>query len=375
MQNLYFDNAASTRVDPRVLDSVLPFFSDNYANPSALHGPAQAAHAAVEEAREAVAELLGAGDPSEIIFTTGATEANNTVLNTFPGQILVSDIEHPSVRTAALASGRAGLIPVDGSGVVDEDAYRAMLANGAGLVSVMLVNNEIGTVQDIDRLGTVAKEAGARFHSDVTQSIGKMRLCLGDRPIDYASLSGHKMHAPKGIGALWVRSGAPLEPFLLGGSHERVRRAGTLNVPGIVGLGMAARLIIDEGEQDAERMRAQHARIVQEVIERIPDCRLNGQPDGAPHIISLSFFRTEGESVIINLDAKGICCTAGAACASGENRFSHVLTGIGLPEEWLRGTVRVSLSKFTTPEEVDTLIAALEASVSSVRSLAEFPAR
>ncbi len=373
METLYFDNAASTRVDPRVLDAMLPYFCEHYANPSALHTMAQFARSAVERAREQLALLLGVEDPSEIIFTASATEANNTVLRTFSGRILVSAIEHSSVLNPALSHSRTELIPVDSEGRVDEDAYLKLLSGGAELVSIMAVNNEIGTIQDIHRLGQMAKDWGAYFHSDITQAVGKIPLRLEDSPLDYASLSAHKIHGPKGVGALWVRTGAPLSPLLVGGKHEEMRRAGTLNVPGIVGLGKAAEILREEGEGDVSRMRDFRRRIITGVLSRVPDSRLNGQEDGAPHIVSISFYRTEGESIIINLDARGICCTAGAACSSGERKYSHVLEAIGLPEEWLRGTVRLSLGRFNTSEEVDTVIEALVDSVAKVRKLAEFP--
>lgn len=373
MQITYFDNAASTRVDPQVVDAMLPFFTDCYANPSALHSPAQAAKAAVEEARESIAELLGANDPSEIIFNCGATEGNNQVIRTFDGPILISAIEHSSVKNTAENTGRCTEVPVESTGTLDYEAYERLLhSQKPQLVSVLLVNNEIGSIQDIDRIGEAAKRVGAHFHSDITQAIGKCRLDLANRPIDYATLSGHKMHAPKGVGVLWVRTGAPLAKFMVGGSHEGLRRAGTLNVPGIVGLGMAAQITMQTAQESLHRMKVFRQRIISEIEANIPDVRTNGQPDGAPHILSLSFHRTEGESVIINLDSQGICCTAGAACSSGKGSASHVLLAIGLPEEWLRGTVRISMSRFTTEDEVDRLIRALIAAVEDVRSRARF---
>lgn len=372
MKTLYFDNAASTCVAPEALEAMLPYFTECYANASALHSPAQRAKAAVEEARETVAELVGADDPSEIIFTSGATEGNNQVLNTFSGKMIVSAIEHPSVANPAEESGRSQEIRVDQEGSLDYEHYSELLQTGPELVSVMLVNNEIGSVQDIDQIGAMAKEAGAHFHSDITQGVGKTNLGLANRPIDYATLSGHKIHAPKGIGALWVRSGAPLKRFMVGGTHEGMRRSGTLNVPGIVGLGVAARLMIDRGKMEAARMAALRDRIIREVSAKVSDVRVNGQAANAPHILSLSFYRTEGESVIINLDSQGICCTAGSACSSGMNLKSRVLTAIGLPDEWLRGTIRISLSRYTTDAEVDELIGALTRSVVMVRSLAGY---
>ncbi len=372
MKSIYFDNAASTKVDPRVFEAMKPYFCESYANASALHSPAQEAKVAVEKARESVCELLGADDPSEIIFTSGATEGNDTVLFSFDGTMLVSAIEHPSVYIPACESGRAFFIPVDESGTLILDEYKRMLEiHKPQLVSVMLVNNEIGSVQDIDTIGAMAHEAGAKFHSDMTQGIGKYPANVSARPIDYATLSGHKIHAPKGIGALWVRTGAPLKRFMVGGTHEAGRRSGTLNVPGIVGLGEAARIILQEKDEH-ERLRRMKRRIVRAVLDSIPDVKINGQENGAPHILSISFFRTEGESIIINLDAQGICVTAGSACSSGGNKKSHVLTAIGLPDEWLRGTVRVSLGRFNTEDEVDSLIEALIGCVQSVRSLSGY---
>lgn len=374
MQVAYFDNAASTKVDPEVLDAMMPFLTECYANPSALHSMAFRAKAAIEEARRTLAELIGADDPAEIIFTSGATEANDTVLNTFGGRMLVSDIEHPSVRNPALESGRADLIPVDQHGTLDFEAYERLLESPTELVSVMSVNNEIGAVQDIDKIGEMAHRAGALFHSDITQGVGKHKLEVQNRPIDYATLSGHKFHAPKGIGMLWVRNGCPLKRFMVGGLQEGGRRSGTLNVAGIVGLGAAAKIAMRQGAVEIEKMARQRQRIIDAIVATVPDVRVNGQPDGAPHIINLSLYRTEGEAVIINLDSHGICCTAGAACASGSGLGSHVLNAIGLPQEWLKGSVRISLSRLTTDAEVDYLIQEFPRAVSEVRGLAGYAA-
>lgn len=370
MSIAYFDNAASTKVDPRVLEAMLPYFCENYSNPSAPHSLAQEAKYAVERAREQVAELLGAEDTSEVVFTSCATEANNTVLGTFDGRMLHSAVEHPSVRNVAEGSNRSEEVPVDQYGTVDVQAYQEALRRvGPELVTVMSVNNEIGSIQDLDLLGGLAKEAGAHFHSDITQGVGKTELRLSERPIDYATLSGHKFHAPKGIGVLWARGGAPLRPFMCGGTHESQRRAGTHNVPLIVGLGAAADIIRREGPEESKRMRAQRERLVSQITSRIADVKVNGQPDGAPHIASLSFYRTEGEAILIGLDARGICCTAGSACSSGRGLGSPVLRAIGLDDDWLRGTVRLSLSRFTTDAEIDYLIDSLVAAVNDVRSL------
>lgn len=374
MQVAYFDNAASTKVDPEVLDAMMPFLTECYANPSALHSMAFRAKAAIEEARRTLAELIGADEPAEIIFTSGATEANDTVLNTFGGRMLVSDIEHPSVRNPALESGRADLIPVDQHGTLDFEAYERLLESPTELVSVMSVNNEIGAVQDIDKIGEMAHRAGALFHSDITQGVGKHKLEVQNRPIDYATLSGHKFHAPKGIGMLWVRNGCPLKRFMVGGLQEGGRRSGTLNVAGIVGLGAAAKIAMRQGAAEIEKMARQRQRIIDAIVATVPDVRVNGQPDGAPHIINLSLYRTEGEAVIINLDSHGICCTAGAACASGSGLGSHVLNAIGLPQEWLKGSVRISLSRLTTDAEVDYLIQEFPRAVSEVRGLAGYAA-
>lgn len=374
MQIIYLDNAASTRVDPRVLDAMLPFFSECYANASALHVPAQKSKVVIERARELLAEFLGASDTSEIIFTCGATEANNTVLGSFDGPILISAIEHPSVFNTAMATGRARVIPVDETGTIKLDEYRALLHEvKPQLVSVMQVNNEIGSLQDLDLLGSLAHENGALFHTDLTQGVGKCDMNLSERPIDYATLSAHKCHGPKGVGAIWCKMGSPFKNFMLGGTHEAQRRAGTLNVPGIVGLGEAIRCIETDGASDLERIRLIRKGLLDGLLS-LPDVRLNGQPAGAPHIMSLSFHRTEGEAVIINLDSKGICCTAGSACSSGMHLKSQVLTAIGLPDEWLRGTVRLSLGRFNTLEEVEPSVAAIGQAVASVRRIAEFAA-
>jgi cysteine desulfurase len=373
MSIVYLDNAASTKVDPRVMEAMLPFFCENYANPSALHNLAQEARGAIESAREKVAQLLGAEDPSEVIFTSCATEANNTVLGSFKGRLLHSAIEHPSVRNVAEATDRSEALQVHEDGTLDEAAFQdALDRTKPELVSIMSVNNEIGSVQDLDRLGNMAHDAGAFFHSDITQGVGKMNLDLANRPVDYATLSGHKFHAPKGIGVLWARGGAPLKPFMCGGTHESQRRAGTHNVPLIVGMGVAADIIRTEGPAESARMRNLRSKLVDRVKDRISDVKVNGQEDGAPHIASFSFYRTEGEPILIELDARGICCTAGSACSSGRGLGSPVLNAIGLDQEWLPGTVRLSLSRFTTEEEIDYAAEGLEKALDYIRTSAGY---
>src|SRR5688572_336084 len=335
-----------------------------------MHSLAMEARMAVERAREQVAELLGAEDPSEVIFTSCATEANNTVLGTFKGKMLHSAIEHPSVRSVAEGTDRSEAIPVDEQGTVRFDEYaKALIRVQPEIVSIMSVNNEIGSVQDIDKLGEMAHMEGALFHSDITQGVGKTEMNLANRPIDYATLSGHKFHAPKGIGVLWARAGVPLKPFMCGGTHESQRRAGTHNVPLIVGMGTAAEIIKDEGASESARMRKLRNRLVDAITTKVQNVKVNGQPDGAPHIASLSFYRTEGEPILVNLGARGICCTAGSACSSGRGLGSPILNAVGLEQDWLRGTVRLSLSRFTTEEEIDYLIDAVVAAVEDVRAL------
>ena len=348
----YFDNAATTPVDPRVKEEMLPFLGDEFGNASSIHGFGARAMRAVDAARERVAELLGAEDPSQIVFTSGATESNNWVLSGFPTGA-VSPFEHSAVREPALRRGFA-ILPNDGLKIVPP-------TGAVELVSVMSVNNELGTIWRPQ-----AWKGGARYlHSDITQQAGKLQIDL--QGIDFASLSAHKFYGPKGVGALYFAAQPPA-PCQLGGEQENGMRAGTLNTFGIVGMGAAARIAFDDCRENFAY--AQFLRdVVMEELRSLSDCRVNGGENVSPYILSVSVRGIEGESIVVDLDRAGFAVSAGAACSSRSSEPSHVLTALGIEEEWRRGTVRISFGRFNTADSARDLAKTLLHSAEKIRTM------
>lgn len=342
----YFDNAATTRPHPAVLREMLPFFDSLWGNASSIHSAGRAASQAVELARQRVAELIGADDPSEIVFTSGATESNNWVLNRFRG--FVSPFEHSSIREPAQLLGFE---------VLQNDAWAVHPPNQAEFASIMTVNNETGAKIDI---GSVRSNVRT-LHSDITQAVGKVDFDLTQ--MDLASFSSHKIWGPKGVGALYAKEGDFPAPWLVGGGQESGFRAGTLNVPAIVGFGAAAVIASDRAEA-----RTSHARELRETLlarlEKASDWRVNGNEEGSPFILSLSFLGIEGETLVIELDARGFAISSGAACSSGSNEPSAVLSALGYDSSWTRGTIRISFgddnNSETTTQLAHNLIVAVE---------------
>jgi cysteine desulfurase len=350
----YFDNAATTPVDPRVVREMLPYLEGDFGNANSLHGFGRKAHAAVDLARERVAVLIGAEDPAQVTFTSGATEANNWVLASFL-EGAVGPFEHSSVAEPAARLGIAVL----------ENAGERICPPGSrlDLVSVMSVNNETGHRWDARTLRPWAE----RVHSDLTQSIGKLPEEL--QGLDYASFSAHKMYGPKGIGGLYTAE-EPLPPLLAGGGQEQGLRAGTLNVPGIVGLGAAAAVALDEREQDEAHARELRG-IVLDELKDLSGLRVNGGEDASPYILSLSFLGVEGETLLVDADTAGYAISAGAACSSESTEPSRVLVALGLEPEWLRGTVRVSFGRFNDRDSAAGLARTLRESAQKLRKLAK----
>jgi cysteine desulfurase len=349
----YFDNAATTPLDPRVLEAMLPALRDDWGNAHSIHACGLRAMAAVEQAREAVAELVGAEDPSQIVFTSGATEANNWVLHSFEHG-LISPFEHSSVLEPAQSLGYT-VLANDGFTLHPPD-------QPAPLISVMKVDNETGAIFEPEQVRPWAKA----LHTDATQALGKIAFDVS--LYDFASMSSHKFYGPKGIGALYIQGDAPIQPYMLGGEQETGRRAGTLNVPAIIGMGEAARLAQDEIEVDqgkANRLRP----LVLSALEDVPDWRINGHETCSPFILSISFLGVEGESLVIDLDRSGFAISSGAACSSRSTEPSHVLTALGLETQWLRGTVRLSFGRFNTEEAAEELGRALTTSVTRLRNV------
>jgi cysteine desulfurase len=390
--SIYLDYAATTPVDPRVLAAMLPYFSDHAGNPSSLHAFGQDARAAVDRARVETAALLGVR-PGEIIFTSGATEADNLAIlgvafarggespAGIPGSggagrrhLVTSTIEHHAVLEACHFLQQRGyevtFVPVGASGVVDPDAVRRAVRSDTALISVMAANNEIGTLQPVAEIGAIARERGVPFHTDATQWVGALPARADDLRVDLLSLSAHKRYGPKGAGALYVRTGTPLVPLQRGGGHERGRRGGTENVPGIVGLGAALRIAGETMEDEAQRLTALRDRLIEGALE-IPGVTLNG--DAArrlPNNVNLSVEGTDSQSLVIGLDLAGVAVSAGAACSSGTLEASHVLSALGVPEERAMSAVRLTLGRPTTAADVDQTLAALRAVTAQLRRAA-----
>lgn len=376
---IYLDNSATTPVAPEVLAAMQPFFHEHYGNASSLHAAGREARRAVEASRKRIADFLGAQE-DELVFTSGATEADNlAILGTAlraesGGHIITSRIEHDAVLQAGEWLTQRGfdvtLLDVDEFGRVDPQAVRDALRSETLLVSVMAGNNEIGTLQPIREIGEICRDAGVPFHTDAVQAYGKIDLPLD--VIDLLSVSAHKLHGPKGVGFLYVRKGIKLTPLLHGGGHERGRRSGTENVPGIVGLAEATRLAFEERAVVTARMRSYRDRAIRKILE-IPGTRLNGHPtDSLPHIANFSFEAIEGESLIMKLDEFGIAASTGSACSSPNLTASHVLVALGVPLSMAHGSLRVSTGRQTTDEDIDALLDALPVAVERLREISPF---
>ncbi len=377
MRRVYLDNNATTPVLPEVFEAMQAYFGEHFGNASSIHHHGQETRAAVERARESVAALLGCR-ASEIVFTSGGTEGDNLAIFglTQPGQhVISSTIEHHAVLNSCRhleASGcEVTYVPVNGQGQVDPDDVRRALRPNTRLITIMMANNETGVLQAVEEIGKVAADADVYFHTDAVQAAGKVVIDVKRIGCDLLSISGHKMNAPQGVGALYVRKGTTLRPMLFGGSHERSRRAGTENVPGIVALGKAAELAREAFSRgDLEQMSGMRDRLEQTILSQVESTGVNGR--GAPRVpntSSIHFDCIEGEALVIALDLKGVAVSTGAACSSGAIEPSHVLTAMGMPPERARGSLRFSLGKQNTPEEVDFALNLLKDTVGRLREL------
>jgi cysteine desulfurase len=378
MRSVYFDHAATTPVDERVLEAMLPYFSERFGNASELHTLGQQARAAVDDARAQVAAALGAGK-KEIIFTGGGTEADNMALLGYlqrfePGHLIISAIEHPAVMETARYLQRLGweatFTPVDGDGVVDLDAFEQAFRDDTRLVSVMMANNVVGTVEPIQELARITHEKGAVFHTDAVQAAGSLPIDVNELGVDLLSISGHKFYGPKGVGALYIRRGTRMAPILHGGGHERRLRSGTENTPGIVGLGVALTLATREIATARPRLEALRERVLQGVVATIPDVRPLGHPsDRLPGNAAFTVRYIEGESMLLQLDRHGIAVSSGSACASGSLEPSHVILALGLGAEEAHGSLRLSLGRENTEAEVDYFLEVFPAIVEKLRQM------
>jgi cysteine desulfurase len=380
----YLDYNATTPVDPAVLEAMLPFLAENFGNASSIHSAGQRARAAVDRARDSVAALLGA-KPSEIVFTSGGTESDNLAIlglvaavapKSAGGRkhVITTAIEHHAVLNSCQAVEAQGVdvtyAPVGNAGAVDPDEIRRALRAETVLISVMHSNNELGTIQSIEEIGRIAAEADVYFHCDAVQSAGKLPLNINQLGVDLLSISAHKIYGPKGVGALYVRGGTPLAPQFHGGHHERDRRPGTENVPGIAGFGKAADLALANLVSEPHRITALRDRLESAILESISSVRVNGDATRrVANTTNLSFAAAGGEAMLIALDLAGVACSTGAACSSGAVEPSHVLLAIGLSPDEARSSLRFSLGRQTTAEEVDHAIAAIPTVVERLRAL------
>jgi cysteine desulfurase len=382
MKPIYFDNNATTRVADEVFAAMQPYFCDLYGNPSSMHTFGGQVGIRVREARERVAGLLGC-QPSEIIFTSCGTESDSTaILGTLSAvphrrKVITTRVEHPAVLTVCRDLESRGYevieLGVDKDGRLDLEELESQLDDDTAIVSIMWANNETGTIFPVDEIAAMVTERGITFHTDAVQIVGKVPLNLADSPINLLSLSGHKLHAPKGVGVLYVKKGTRIAPFLLGGHQEGGRRAGTENVPGIVGLGKACELAAASMKDENTRVRALRDRLEEAILKSCPDSRINGDPEHRlPNTTNISFEYIEGEAILIMLDQFGICASSGSACTSGSLEPSHVLRAMGVPFTAAHGSIRFSLSRYNTDEEVDLTIEKMPQIIERLRELSPF---
>ncbi|MCP4675769.1 MAG: cysteine desulfurase [Deltaproteobacteria bacterium] len=383
MRRTYLDNAATTPTDPRVFEAMQPYFCDKFGNSSGSHSYGIEADDAVVRARKSVASLLGAR-PKEVIFTSGGTESNNTAVigvtnanNERGGHIITSNAEHESVLKPCAFLEQEGFsvsyVPVDGYGLVDPAEVAGAIRKQTILISIMHANNEVGSTQPIAEIGKIAQKHKIVFHTDAVQTFGHVGVNVKKLRVDLLSVSGHKLYGPKGVGALYIRKGTRIAPFMHGGDHEGGRRASTLNVPGIVGLGAATELAKKEANREETRTLSLQRRLITGITERIGDAKLNGHPmHRLPGNVSFAFPRTNGELMLKYLDKQGVACSTGSSCHKPDAGPSHVLEAIGLPDDHLEGTLRFSLGRYTTTEDIDYLLDVLPGVVRRARSVSDF---
>ena len=387
MKIIYADNNATTRIAPEVYEAMIPFFTEDYFNPSSMYDPAQETSRSLDGARKEIAGHLGITDPKQILFTSCATESNNTAIqgtiraNPNRRHIITTAVEHPAIFEVAKEMARDGykvtFVPVDGDGNLDVDAFIRALDSETLLVTIMHANNETGAIFPIEQLSRITKDTDPSivFHTDATQSVGKIPINLEGnfQHVDLLSFSGHKLHAPKGIGALYVRRGTPCRPFMIGGHQEGGRRAGTENVPYIVGLAKAVTMAMENGEEEERRIRGLRDRLEKALEGKIPYVQVNGK--GAPRLpntLNISCHYVEGEGILYQLSEHGICASSGSACTSGSLEPSHVLKALNVPFSAVHGSVRFSLSRYNTDEDIDRIIEVFPEIVARLRKLSPY---
>lgn len=378
----YLDNNATTMVAPEVREAILPLLGDEFGNPSSMHRLGGQSGMLMEQARQKIAAGLNC-DPDEIIFTSCGTEGDNTaIFSALEAQpekrhIITTRVEHPAVLNVAKHYERKGYdvtyLSVDPKGMFDMDQYSTAFRPDTALVSVMYANNESGVISPIQEMAEIAKKHGVLFHTDAVQAVGKIPIDLKKLPVDYLVLSGHKIHAPKGVGALFVRKNAPFRPFMLGGHQEHGRRGGTENIPGIVGLGVAMELAVKYIDDENTRVRAMRDRLEKGLMAAIPDAIINGDQEmRLPNTLSIAFKYIEGEAMLLMLDRFGIAASSGSACTSGSLEPSHVLRAMGVPFTFAHGSLRFSLSTYNTNEDIDLVLKELPPIISRLREMSPF---
>ena len=380
MKNIYFDNAATTKLDEEVLEEMIPYLKENYGNASSIYKLGRDSRKAVEDSREKIAKVLNC-KPSEIYFTSGGSESDNTALKGIAhankkkgNHIITSTIEHPAIletcKSLEKEEYEISYISVDENGIINLDELKKEIKPTTILISVMFANNEIGTIQPIEEIGKIAKENNIDFHTDAVQAIGSVRIDVEKLNIDSLSLSGHKFYGPKGIGVLYIKKGVKFEKFIDGGHQERNKRAGTENVASIVGIGKAIELAYKNIEEHNKKIKELRDYYINLVKEKIPYIKINGDMERRlPGNSNISFRFIEGEGLLLNLDLKGICASSGSACTSGSLDPSHVLLAIGLSHEIAHGSLRVTIGKYNTKEEIDYLVESLVEIVNRLREI------
>lgn len=382
MKVVYVDNNATTKVAPEVLEVMLPYFSELYGNPSSMHFFGGQVQKKINEAREQVADFLGA-EPSEIVFTSCGTESDNTAvfgtLESYPEKrhFVTSRVEHPAINNLVPYLTRKGYrvttLSVNREGQLDLDELRESLTEDTALVSIMYANNETGVIFPIEKIGEIVKSKGIPFHTDAVQAAGKIPLNMKKSTVDMLSISGHKLHAPKGIGVLYIRKGTKFSPYIIGGHQEKGRRGGTENVPYIIGLGKACELAKKNLEEENTRVKALRDYLEAKILEKIPNTLVNGdRVNRLPNTLSVSFEYVEGESILLMLSDLGICASSGSACTSGSLEPSHVLRAMGVPFTAAHGSIRFSLSIYNTKEEMDYIIEHLPPIIQKLRDISPF---
>ena len=385
MNTIYMDNNATTQVDPAVYDEMKPFFTELYGNPSSMHRFGGQVGVHLKKARERVAAILNC-EPDEIIFTSCGSESDNTAirsaLNALPNKrhIITTRVEHPAILSLCkFLEKKEGYdvtyLGTDENGRLDLEELKSSIRKDTAIISIMWANNETGNIYPIEEIAQIAKDSGVIFHTDAVQAVGKIPIDLKKTPIDMLSLSGHKLHAPKGVGALFVRKRLPFRPFMIGGHQERSRRAGTENTTGIIALGKACQLALDHMEEENTMVKALRDKLETGLLDKVPDSILNGDKDNRlPNTSNISFGYVEGEAILLMMDQLNICASSGSACTSGSLEPSHVLRAMGVPFTFAHGSIRFSLSRFNTEQEVDFIVENLPGIIDNLRKLSPFSA-